>query len=123
MAAFRLARDSICIAGSDDIAALNAMIEGSAPVDQAAILRQVVDRIEVAQHQLDELPVPAEIATFVGEDATRRADRIELMTRLADAVEAGGFTSADADAVDAELNELNILTEAEEDANRLAHCP
>lgn len=83
----------------------------------------MVARIEAAQGDLDHVTVPGAVAAFVIADADRRAERIELMNQLADAVEANGSDGADAVEIDRVLNELNVRTEAEEDAMGLAHCP
>jgi len=118
---FRAARDVICKTGSDAIAAINATIEGASPADQAAALRRVSARIKAAQAELDTLIIPAALAAFVAADTARRTERLRLVEELAQAIEVGDDDTATS--VDAELNELNITTEAEEDGRGLLHCP
>lgn len=120
---FRRERNAICQPGSADIAAINATIdrEGATPSEAAAGLRQVADRIEQAQDELDELDVPPTLADFVAADNDRRTARVQFVHDLAAAIEAGddaGFAEIDQD-----LTSLNIETEYAEDTHRLSHCP
>ena len=117
---FARERDAICIAGSDDIAVINATMDTMSQQDLPAAFRQIADRIRAAQADLDAIAVPAELADFVAADSARRAQRIELVTQLA---VASIDDPAAMDSIDTELTALNIETESEEDAHGLRHCP
>ena len=119
--AFREQRDVICRDGSGDIAAINARMEGASAEDQVTAFGQIVDRLGQAQNALDGLVVPGAMAEFVAADNERRAERIRLVEELAAAVAADDEASVTA--IDRELTDLNIATEAAEDAKRLIHCP
>ena len=121
VAAYREQRDVICRAGSDDISAINATMEGASAEDHVTAFGQIVDRIRQTQDALDDLVVPGAVAAFAAADNERRAERIRLVEELASAVAAGDQASVAA--IDRELTDLNMATEAAEDANRLIHCP
>jgi hypothetical protein len=118
---FRRERDEICVAGTDDVAAINKTMEGATMAELGAAMRQIAERTIQTQRDLAELSVPAALETFVREDAERRAARLQLTNELAEQLELGDL--AEVQRLDEELTEVNIATEAAEDANGLEHCP
>jgi len=119
MTDYRTARDAICVVGSDDIAAINATMDGLAGQELRSAMLRVADRIRQAQAALDALDAPAELAAFIEADNARRATRLELLERLATAaVDDPGAM----DAIDVELTALNVESEHEEDLRALKHC-
>jgi hypothetical protein len=110
-AAFRIARNRICVDGSNENAAINGTMdaEGATPADLAEGLRLVAEVIQAAQLLLDDLEVPDSLAAFVTADNARRSERLRLVYELADAFEAEDFEQVDA--VDQELTIVNIETE------------
>jgi hypothetical protein len=98
-------------------------MESQSQSEQAESLRQVGLIAAETQNELDELSVPPDMVAFVVADRARREYRIVAGDHFADIVQAGGFDSAEALAFDALGNELNAMSEGQEDANGLAHCP
>jgi hypothetical protein len=123
---FRVQRDAICVKASNDVAAINAEAEGiiargGALAELAANLRQVIERGNAAQAELDALDVPESWAEFVQADNARRHERGRLLGESADALARGDLQAAQA--MDGEITAKAVATEAAEDSYGLRHCP
>lgn len=120
LAQFGQARNRICVEGSNDIAGINATMEGMTPTETSQAFRDIAERTRAIQLELDVLVAPTELADFVEADKARRQDRIGYVEQLALAVVENPES---ADEIDRDLEELNIETEREEDIHGFAHCP
>lgn len=120
LAQFGQARNRICVEGSNDIAGINATMEGITPTETSQAFRDIAERTRATQLQLDVLVAPTELADFVEADKARRQHRIGYVEQLAVAVVEDPES---ADEIDRDLEELNIETEREEDIHGFAHCP